>query len=394
MSVQITKARAALIMTQPFFGSLALRLKVVEAPAVKTMAVDGTHLFFNPAFVEELTFDELTGVVAHEVMHLACGHHARRQGRNLKTWNVACDYAINGILKQSGFVLPKGVKHDPCFDNMSAEQIYDLLNRDDDGGGDNKSGGGAGAGDGADAQPPNASDAPDPGGCGAVIDAPAPDGGAASPCELETAKKDWEVAALQAAQFAKAAGKTPAGLDRILDEIRRPRIDWRAVLRRFVDVAARNDYQWTPPNRRYVASGLYLPSLSSQQMGRIVIAVDTSRSIDDDLLTQFASEMTAIAEDCRPEQIDVVYCDANVARVEHFRPEDLPLRLEPKGRGGTSFCPPFEWVEKEGFTPACFVYLTDMYGRFPDTPPPYPVLWAATSDVVAPFGETLRLDSH
>ena len=397
----ITRARAALILSQPFFGALAMRLKVVEAPQIDTMVVDGVHLFYNREFVESLTFDELTGAIAHEVMHLAAGHHARREGRDLARWNKATDYAINPIVRNAGFKLPEGALFASRFEDLAAEAIFNILHqeddekRDSDGDAQDPLDGRASSSGGDDngEAPPSAGQAPDPGGCGGVIDAPAPDGGTASRAELNAAKKDWEVAVVQAAQYAKAAGDVPAGLDRMIETIRRPKIGWQAVLRRFVDRNARQDHRWSRPNRRYIGSGLYLPSLHSEGIGRIVIAVDTSLSIDPDMLSQFAAEMNAIVEDCKPEAVDVVYCDAGVARVEHFGLDDLPLTINPAGGGGTSFVPPFEWVETQAFDPACLIYLTDLYGRFPDHAPPYPVLWASTSDEIAPFGETLKLDA-
>ena len=379
---KITKARAALVLSQPFFGSLALHLRPVADPSVETMETDGRTLFANPAFADGLSFDRLTGVVAHEVMHLACAHHARRGGRDPRRWNVACDYAINGLLLEAGFVLPEGRLHDPGYDGLSAEEIYARLPPEDgDGGGDGRSNG------------PNAPPSADPGGCGGVRDAPGQDGGKASPAELSRAAKDWQIAALQAAQTAKAAGKLPGAMARLVEGLRTPSVDWREVLRRFVQTTARNDYRWCPPNRRYVAMGLYLPSLRSEELGPVVIAVDTSGSISGDVVAAFSAEISAILEDCRPEAVHVLYCDTEIAGTETLSPDDLPLDLEPAGGGGTDFRPPFEWVEAQGLAPACLIYLTDLVCRRYPQPPDYPVLWASTTDRAAPFGETLRIRS-
>lgn len=374
---KITKARAALVLSQPFFGSLALHLKPVADATVETMATDGETLFANPAFVDALPFDQLTGVLAHEVMHLACGHHARRGDRQPRRWNIACDYAINGMLTDAGFVLPENGLHDPCFDGLPAEEIYARLAQD-------------GEGDGGSQDPPPAS-GQDPGGCGSVRDAPGQNGAQASPADLAAAARDWQIATLQAAQAAKAAGKLPGGMARLVEEVRKPVVDWRQVLRRFVQTTARNDYRWFPPNRRYVAMGLYLPSLRSEDMGCVVIAVDTSGSVSEALVAAFSAEISAILEDCRPEAVHVLYCDTAVAGTETYTPEDLPLDLKPQGGGGTDFRPPFTWVEEQGLAPACFVYLTDLCcSRFPAAPA-YPVLWASTTDCTAPFGETVHL---
>src|SRR5579863_7344271 len=126
-SLRIQKARTALLLDHPFFGSLLYRLKDRESRAVKTMATDGISLLWNPEFVETLTAATLAGTLAHEVMHPALHHHLRRSGRDPKRWNVACDYAINPLLVDAGLKLPEGVLLEDRFRGMSAEQIYNLL---------------------------------------------------------------------------------------------------------------------------------------------------------------------------------------------------------------------------------------------------------------------------
>lgn len=122
---RIIRARTVLVMSQPFFGSLVLRLELAERPDItETMATDGRRLFYNPAFVDSLSDPELCGVLAHETMHCALRHFARRGGRDIGEWNVATDHAINLDVKSAGFVLPAGVLADPRFRGMSAEDIH------------------------------------------------------------------------------------------------------------------------------------------------------------------------------------------------------------------------------------------------------------------------------
>src|SRR4051794_22117135 len=129
-SFRIQKARTALVLDHPFFGSLLFRLKGVESRSIKTMATDGITLYYNPEFVDTLTAATLAGALAHEVLHPALHHHVRRSGREPKRWNVACDYAINPLLVDAGLNLPEGVLLDNRFRGMSAEQIYNLLETD------------------------------------------------------------------------------------------------------------------------------------------------------------------------------------------------------------------------------------------------------------------------
>lgn len=190
-------------------------------------------------------------------------------------------------------------------------------------------------------------------------------------------------------------GSLPAGFERLVREIVEPQVDWRTILRRFVEDSARNDYSWFPPNRRYIHMGLYLPSLKSEELPPIVFALDTSISVSKKDLSHFAAEITAILEDFRT-SCTVIYCDTEVASVEVFGQDDLPLELHPKGGGGTDFRPPFAWVDEQRLSPSCFIYLTDMgCSRFPDTPP-YPVLWAAVGcrgkEPKVPFGELVKIN--
>jgi predicted metal-dependent peptidase len=184
----------------------------------------------------------------------------------------------------------------------------------------------------------------------------------------------------------------PVGATRIatLVENRQSQQDWRAILRDFVAATAPSDYHWTPPNRRYIAYGLYLPSVERQGVGEIAIAVDTSGSIGRLELERFAGEISAISDEVQPEALHVVYCDAALQSVQHFGPSEA-VRLEPKGGGGTDFRPLFDWVRETGIAPACLVYLTDLCcDSFPEVPE-YPVLWVTDSRRIAPFGETIRI---
>src|ERR1700757_4574927 len=130
--VRIQKSRAALLLDHPFFGTLLFRLGAQARSSIATMATDGVSLYFNPEFVEGLSSAELIGTLAHECMHLALQHHTRRVGRNPRRWNMACDYAINPMLVDAGLTLPKGVLMDRRFRGMSAEEICNRLDAEED----------------------------------------------------------------------------------------------------------------------------------------------------------------------------------------------------------------------------------------------------------------------
>jgi hypothetical protein len=125
---KLTRARVQLLLLQPFFGTLGLRLKLIPGD-LPTMATDGSRIVYNPAFVDELKPAELEGTLAHEVLHCALGHQCRRGERDSRLWNEAADFAVNPILIGNGFALPAGALFDPAFANMSAEEIYARLLR-------------------------------------------------------------------------------------------------------------------------------------------------------------------------------------------------------------------------------------------------------------------------
>lgn len=400
---KMTKARAGLVLDQPFFGSLALRLSLKEDPTCETLWTNGRVLGFNPGFIEGLTLDETKGVIAHDVMHLANCHHTRRKGRDVELWNKAGDYAINSILEESKIVLPSRRLREDEFDGKSAEEIYSRLSERPDPDGDRsgsppptsgnqnnsqQSGSGGQDQDSPGEQGPGT----DPGGCGEIRDFPAEDGGPASTSEIAQQEQEWKIAAIQAATQAKSRGTLPAGVARMVEEIANPKLDWRTVLRRFVEMSARNDYTWSPPNRRYVHQGLFLPSLRSEELKQIVIAVDTSGSIGEAELDQFAAEINGVLEEFETEAW-VIYCDSQIAGIELFDRETLPVKLQMVGGGGTDFRPPFDWLEENGVEPTCLVYLTDLEcSSFPEEPA-FPVLWVRTEEggYTPPFGEVADL---
>ena len=88
VGMKLTRARTQLLLDQPFFGTLCLRLKLMPGH-VRTMATDGSRILYDANFVAKLTAAELQAVLAHEVLHCALGHHCRRGQRDPQVWNEA-----------------------------------------------------------------------------------------------------------------------------------------------------------------------------------------------------------------------------------------------------------------------------------------------------------------
>ena len=387
---RIQKARTTLLLDHPFFGTLLFRLKGRETPSVKTMATDGVSLFYNSDFVATLSAAELTGVLAHEVLHPGLQHHVRRGNRGTKRWNMACDYAINPLVIDAGLALPKDVLIDNRFRGMSAERIYNLIKEEDDDGGqqDDRQGSSEDSPDGRGRDKDEPSSPETPGGFGQVLDAP--DAADAEGKDADEQARDWQIAVEQAETISKLAGKLPAGLERSLQGAEEARVDWRELLRRAWSETTPSDYSWMRPNRRHIWQGLYLPGVQREGVGEVVIFVDCSGSINARQLSLFEAEVRSILEGQRPERVYVVYFDAHVHKVDVYE-AGQQIHLTPVGGGGTDFRPCFQWVEESHVQPQILVFLTDLYGALPDHPPPHPVLWASTGSQHAPFGQVVPM---
>jgi predicted metal-dependent peptidase len=356
---RVSAARIRLLQQAPFYGLLANRWTLQADPKTPDVWVDGRTLGYNPEWVNKASFDALMSAIAHSAHHVALLHHLRRGGRDEKAWNTACDVPVNAALVAGGFVLPDDVTVAPGDEAKAAEECYSYDDPPDNDNKKPKSGG--------DDQP----------GPGEVRDQPGKNGG-----QMDASEQEQEItAALQdiasIAQQAKASGfGLPASIEAQLHDLLYPQADWRELLRDYMAAAAKSDYSWSRPNRRFIASGLYLPSLHSEnELGDIVIAVDTSISINLKKLEQFGGAINELLEDLNPQSVTVIYCDRAIHRVDTFGIDEYPIEFHPIGRGCTSLCPPFEYVEENGLEPAVFLYFTDLGGRSPEKEPPYPVLW-------------------
>ncbi len=400
---RLQKGRINLLLDEPFFGSLMMQLMPVQDPTVPTFRTDGERLWFNPEYMDTLSDPQLRTILAHEVMHPAMLHPYRLGKRDLRLANVAADYAINNLLDQYNqqasargetppFHWPThlneagetklGVLLDHQYDNMSFEEIYDALNRPSPSG---QSGNGSGSnGVPAPNGQPGTGDGETPSSPGEFC------AGSADEAEAQTQEAKWKVALKQAAVIAKGQGRMPSGAERFINELLDPQLSWREILRTLLTSAAKDDYTWTRPNRRFSGGGIMMPSLHVPRMGKIVVAIDTSGSIGSRELAEFLAEIRAIMFDCRPEKLVIVQCDAEVHEWLELDPFD-DVDVQMKGGGGTDFCPVFDRVAQEPEPPAALVYLTDMYGSFPEEAPSYPVIWAANSNRKGPFGDTVHI---
>ena len=165
-------------------------------------------------------------------------------------------------------------------------------------------------------------------------------------------------------------------------------VDWRTLLRRYMTDASKSDYSWSLPNRRFIDSGLYLPSIRSEGIDTIAVIVDTSGSLPARTLAEFWAEVREVTAELQPERVILLQVDAAVQDTAEYAASDLPDEIAIRGRGGTDFRPGFAWLEEHDIRPGVCLYLTDMLcSSYPETAPPFDVIWCNWS---APPGDWNR----
>ncbi len=363
------ETRSRFLLRNPFLGVLLLDLPLRASPRVRSISSDGTVLWYNPAFLRGAPPLLAEAHLLHAVLHWAFGHAARGAGRDPRRWQIACDLALVPVFLRSSYdyrtALPIRAPVELARDR-SAEEIYGRLAPEE----------------------PAADPAPGEGPSDCWQE---PAAGAAADRRL---RQLWRERIVRAAQSADPSGPGGEVGREFLAAIGAPRVPWRAVLHRFLARTQTQDFSWLPPNRRYVARRLYLPGTRNRSFGDLVVAVDTSGSIDPETARGFLAEVEGIGELVAASgTVYVLQADDEVRQVAAWR-RGTTVAIGVTGRGGTDFRPVFRFlagpsrIETSGL-----IYLTDGNGPFPDQAPGYPVLWALTEEADVPFGERLRLPS-
>jgi len=188
--------------------------------------------------------------------------------------------------------------------------------------------------------------------------------------------EEWKLRVAASAQQARSQGKLPAGVERMVDAVVQPSVNWRTVLAEFLR-HARFEYTFNPPDRRFIYDELYIPDYGGEGLVDIVVAVDTSGSIGTRELEDFMAECRAILAEGAI-SMHLVACDAEVHSWATLDSAADWADFKLAGGGGTDFRPVFQGIEERSIDAAALVYLTDGYGSAPREPPAYPVLWVLT----------------
>ena len=391
---RLQKAKITLMRNEKFalFSGILMVGRTSVDDNIPTACTNGRDEKYGRVFIKKLKDPELAFVVMHEGMHKAYRHLTtwkKLHDENSRLANAACDYVINLQLKDIDpeeriIAMPKyreGVNKgkvmgliDEKYRGMNAKQVFDLLKQEyGDGGG----------GEGFDDH----------------------DWDGAKELSEEDKKKlerDIDQAIRQGLMAQqKIAGKGTGGISRELEELLQPKIDWREVLREFVKSTcrARDTSSWRRPNRRYLSTDTYMPSMIGQRVGHLVIAIDTSGSIGNAELAEFLSEVKGIAEEVNPEKVDLLYWGTSVEQHEEYSESDVPnivSSTKPVGGGGTAPSCISTYIAEKKLEPECIIVLTDGHvGDDWGSDWTAPLLWVITggNKVMAATGKTIHVEN-
>ena len=379
-----------------------LPLKAAAARWCSTVASDARTVYFNPAYVEQVDFAHAQFVLAHVALHCALGHFSRRAHRLRQRWDIACDHVVNLLLIDDGLKPPPGALADPRFRGLSAEEIYPLVAVEQDEDTLDQHMGevvmygavrhGTSAPEGVADSPPAAAapDSWDDAGNEVQSSDAAPLPLELSGQEHAALEREWKSRTAAAAQRARLAGRLAPLWGRLLADLVQPQLPWRVLLARYLMNLARDDYSYQRLSRR--EGPALLPRLASGESD-VCVALDTSGSIGERELAEFACEIDALKSQVRA-RVTLLACDERLDerspwRFEAWEPVQMPRTLG--GGGGTRFAPVFEWLTREGYRPDVLVYFTDGAGDFPDCAPDYPVVWLVKGKAPVPWGERIQL---
>ena len=337
----VVKALGRLVVETPFYSALLLSsplIPAVDNPSIATAATDGFAIYYNPAWIEQEGFTpkQVAFILCHEVEHMVRQHCGltRRGARDHEVWNIAGDLTLNADLVDT---LPKdwcpeGALYDPTFKGLTIEQAYEQLMK-----------------------------------TGSKPSSQWADIVAADLSVEDLARIRGRI--IQAAAKAGRGG-VPEHMQKLIDELAEPTVDWRRVLVEFMQALARDDSSWNRRNRRGVYRGLVLPSRASGALGRVGLIIDVSGSVHE-LIPAFVSEFVGLVEMLSPQEVHAVFCDLEVVDEIRGTPQDVQAWRN-EGQviygGGTDLRCGFDALARDGQWPDVIVVLTDA-----DTPWPDPV---------------------
>jgi len=339
------------MLENPYFGTIISTLTLQNTQELESYKSDGKTLFYNENYLDTIESEDVEFILASSAMHRVLRHQNRAIDRHSKVWQLASELVVNAMMIQNGFELPLKATYQDRFRGMYVEEVYavlidemedEYLHEEEE----------------------------------KIID--------------DETSLDQEFLE-QLFKKLENNDMLPKDLEYILSQHKRYHINWRDQLYRYIATYDKSQFSFFPPNMKYLYRGFYIPSLKSDLLN-IVIAIDTSGSIDDALLTTFLGEIEAIMENYPHYQIDLIQADSKVQSHEIFTSGE-PLTYTIKGRGATNFIPTFEYIEANIGVPTLLIYFSDGAGQFPTIAPHYDVLWVSNHPIEVPFGDSIVMSA-
>ncbi len=356
---KLTTARVGLLLKAPFFGNMATRMRLIDASDwCPTAATNGRDFFYNKDFVSKLSVKKLEFLFGHEICHAVFDHFGRVGSRDRQLSNIAQDFAVNQILVDERIgdkITEVKICYDPKYRGMAWEEIYDILwdqaekipmdqllkQLGDVLDEHIKEGDGQGEGDGKDGKGNRPS---------------------ISKEDAQKIKDEIKEAMIQSAAAA-GAGKTPAGIMRMIKDLTEPKMNWREIIRQQIQSIVRNDYSFQRPNRKSQHTGAVIPGMIPDTTIDVAISLDMSGSIGAEDASVFLSEVKGIMDQYEDFNIQLWCFDTDVynhVRIGHDNSDEL-LSYEPQGGGGTDFEVNWQFMRDNDIQPKKFIMFTDGY---------------------------------
>ncbi len=377
---KLSKAKAKLLVDSPAYGRIVGRMAFIQNDDIQNCISDGSRFEYNDDFLSECTQEELHFALSHAALHAVLKHAGRKKRRANYLWQLATDYAISSMLKESGHTLPDFARYQKRFDGLYAEEIYEILKdeiKNEEFSDDEELDTGFN-----ETNKQQQKSQPNP------------------PSQNQNKKNEDEYK-MEAELEEKLEQKfieqlleefddeMPEAIKRHLKLKAPSKTPWRSHLRNAMMRYAKNDYSLYPPSKKLLYEGIYLPSLRNEEL-HLCIVVDTSGSIDDALLDTFLSEVAAVLLHVPAYSIDFIAADDHVR--EHIRlQKGAPFPQFLTGGCGTDFRVVFEYIKEKSLDPDLLLYFTDMQGFFPKSSPSYEVVWVTHNAQKAPFGRVLEI---
>lgn len=323
-----------------------------------TAYTDGINKKYGRTFLQTIcpTQAEVNGLILHENLHIGLRHHlhgADMFKEDGDKANKAADYVVNDMIMEISkkypelVQLPRGGLYDPQYHNMSMREVYKLLK--------SKKGGGGGGGT------PDKEGEKGSGSGGGEYEFDKHDFG--KPMTQEEAKEMDGKIDRAIREGALLAGRLGIDLPRSISDMLNPVIDWKKELADFVTSSCKgkDEYTWRKFNRRLISNDIYLPTVENETIGEVVVAIDTSGSIGQEQLNEFASELVSICEAVSPDAVRVLWWDTKVHGEQLFTDnyDQIGSMLKPLGGGGTRVSSVAEYINKKKINAECVLVFTD-----------------------------------